>query len=98
MLRWPLVVFLESYPRQWVMLGEPPRHLRTTSTQQAPSLSFVLYRQYETITGWETIRNVYESLSTLRRLNIKTSSMFFGKAMTPLLRHLGQDDLWTMHK
>ena len=61
-------------------------------------LSFVVYHRYETIAGWETIQNVYESLSTLRRLNIKISSMFSGKAMTPLLRHLGQDELWTMHK
>ena len=61
-------------------------------------LSFVVYHRYETITGWETIQNVYESLSTLRRLNIKISSMFSGKAMTPLLRHLGQDELWTIHK
>ena len=61
-------------------------------------LSFVVYHRYETIAGWETIQNVYESLSTLRRLNIKISSMFSGKAMTPLLRHLGQDELWTIHK
>ena len=68
----------------------PSYYKYATSTIFCP---FFSHQYIETITGWETIRNVYESLSTLRRLNIKTSSMFFGKAMTPLLRHLGQDEL-----
>ena len=85
MLRWPLVVSLVSYSQLWAMLGEPQNAPHTISITIP-----VWSRQCMVIIGWGTTLNVFESLTTLKRPNIKIYLMSSGKATTPLWRHRGQ--------
>ena len=77
MPRWPLVVSQALYSLLWDTQGEAQRALPTIST-------LITHQDInqQVILGWATTLNVFESLTTPKRSNIKTYSMSSGEAMT----------------